>query len=70
VGDRPERQLIWHRSQHCEGGACAEVASDGENVLLRESGSRENSLFTIGLSKWREFLARVKDDFNSVETRP
>ena len=66
MGDRPEHQLIWHRSRHCEGGACAEVASDGKNVLLRESESPESSLFTVSIGKWREFLARARDDLNSA----
>lgn len=60
MGERPERQLIWHRSRHCEGGACAEVASDGENILIQTSTSRGKTPFILSFSKWRKFVTQNK----------
>ena len=60
MGERRERQLVWHRTRHCEGGACIEVTSDGKNILVRDPSSRQNSHLIVSLGGWREFIYRIQ----------
>jgi hypothetical protein len=51
-------QPTWHRI--CESGACPEVATRGDAIMLRSSLSPE-AIVTLTRDEWRGFLADVKD---------
>lgn len=60
--------MIWTRAKGCETNACAEVTTDGECVLIRNSS---DPLVRILFSReeWETFVAGAKDgdfDFNTL----
>ena len=58
VGQKPGAdQTTWHG--RCDGGACVEVAVQGEAVLVRSSTAPEITL-TLTRTEWREFLTGAK----------
>jgi hypothetical protein len=58
VGQEPAAdQPIWHRK--CDGGACVEIAVQGEVVMIRSSAVPESTL-ALTRAEWREFLAGAK----------
>jgi hypothetical protein len=54
-------ELVWHRGQVSEGGACVEVASAGDAVIVRSSAAPDVSSGTLSHSEWQGFLAEVKE---------
>jgi hypothetical protein len=48
---------VWYRA--CEAPGCAEVATRGDDVMLRSSLSPEVVL-VLARAEWREFLAGAK----------
>lgn len=53
VADQP----TWHRQ--CDGGACVEIAIQGEVVMVRSSAVPESTL-ALTRAEWQEFLAGAK----------
>ena len=51
---------MWRRSSRCEGGACLEVAVDGEQVLLRSS-TRPGVVVSLTAAEWDAFIGGVQD---------
>lgn len=63
---RPAAKLAWHRGRKCDGGACVEVAAQGQKVLVRNSGDPA-TMFQVSRDEWQEFVAGVKDgDFDGL----
>jgi len=56
-GDEP----TWRTARRCDGGACVEIGTLGESVLVRSSGDADGVYVTLSLEEWREFVAGVKD---------
>ncbi|MEV6634565.1 DUF397 domain-containing protein [Actinoplanes sp. NPDC051470] len=50
--------LVWERSSFCSNGACAEVASDGEFVYLRNS-REPGKVIKLDLDEWATFRAAI-----------
>ena len=52
----------WRKSSRCGNGACVEVNTDDESVLIRDS-KRPSSDPWISVSRgaWSDFVAGVKD---------
>ncbi|NBM19673.1 DUF397 domain-containing protein [Streptomyces sp. GC420] len=50
--------LAWFKSTYSsgEGGACVEVASAGQAVLVRDSKDVTRSHLTVGATGWADFL--------------
>ena len=65
--DRLETGLVWHRGKsRCESGACAEVARNGDVVLLRRHLTRTPRLPSAAMSG-RQLRADMKEgDFDNV----
>lgn len=53
-------EVGWRKSSHCEGGACAEVAQAGGQVLLRDSKDPAGPVLEFSPGAWTEFLDGVK----------
>jgi hypothetical protein len=53
-------ELAWRRGRWCDGGACVEVATVGEVVMMRSSADPDIA-FTVSRDEWRDFLAGAKD---------
>ena len=49
---------VWHRA--CESGACVEVATAGDTVMVRSSADPTGTPVTLSRDEWQEFLAGVK----------
>ncbi len=55
----PANELTWRRGR-CDGGACVEVATVGEVVMVRSSADPDTA-FTVSRDEWCDFLAGAKD---------
>lgn len=63
MGCGPTGELTWRKAERCDGGACVEIATRGEHVMVRRSTDPDGKLI-LGRDMWKEFVARVKhDDF-------
>ncbi len=54
-------ELVWHRGTMCEGGACVEVATTGDVIMVRSSLDPTTAPVTLSRYEWREFVARAKE---------
>lgn len=67
-GDLPTgvpSSLRWRTSSFSGEGNCVEVASDGVNVLLRDSKNPAGPRLTLTPGAWTAFLAAIRDgEFN------
>ncbi|MFG1604352.1 DUF397 domain-containing protein [Actinoplanes sp. NPDC049265] len=52
--------LKWERSSFCANGTCAEVASDGEFVYLRNS-QEPGTVIKLDRAEWAAFRAAIVD---------
>ena len=50
---------VWHRGRLCEGGACVEIASGHEGVMLRSTLNPDAPL-AMSHDEWQAFLADAK----------
>lgn len=57
-GQEGERE--WRRAP-CESGACVEIATLGDTVMMRSSANPGDTPLTMSRDEWREFLAGAKD---------
>ena len=62
-------ELTWRTAKRCDGGACVEIATQGEHVLVRRSRDPGGTLITLSRDRWNEFVARVKRDGFADPTR-
>ncbi|MGB6577510.1 MAG: DUF397 domain-containing protein [Streptosporangiaceae bacterium] len=53
--------LVWRRSSACESGACVEVATTDDAVMVRNSANPGGMVVTLRHEEWQEFLAGVKE---------
>jgi predicted secreted Zn-dependent protease len=59
--DGSSGELVWHRGIGCDGGACVEVATTGDTVMVRRSAQPDGTPVTLSRDEWQEFLAGVKE---------
>ena len=58
---------IWRVARRCDSGACVEIGTLGESVLVRSSVDADGIYVTLSREEWREFVAGVKDgDFDGL----
>jgi Domain of unknown function (DUF397) len=52
----------WHKSSYSgdNGGACVEVASSAEAVLVRDTTDRSGPVITFTNDAWRTFTATIE----------
>lgn len=53
-------ELMWHRVTTCEGGACVEVATTDDAILIRSSRNPDAPPVTVARDEWSEFLTEAK----------
>lgn len=58
--DGLEGKPVWRRGTRCESGACVEVATVGEAVLVRSSANPVRVSIALSRGQWQEFTGRVK----------
>lgn len=67
MGGKPAGQPIWHVSRRCDTGACVEIGTLGEAVLVRSSTDTEGTCVRLTREEWQVFVAGVKDgDFDGL----
>ena len=54
----------WRKSSYSDanGGQCAEVASGGGAIAVRDSTDRDGGTLTFTADAWRLFTARMSQD--------
>lgn len=52
-------ELIFRKSSRCSGGSCVEVASDGENFLIRDSKRPDVAPLAFTKDEWVAFVEGV-----------
>jgi len=60
--DGTSGELVWHRGR-CDSGACVEVATIGNAVVVRSSVDPDGAPVTLTRDEWQGFLAAVKEGF-------
>ena len=60
MNDRNE--LAWRTSSKSSGGACVEIATDGENVYMRDSKDPTGPVLIVGIEAVRDLIADLKED--------
>jgi hypothetical protein len=58
--DGASGELVWYRAR-CDGGACVEVATTGDTVLVRSSASPGEVPTELSRAEWEAFLAGMKE---------
>lgn len=67
MGGKTADEPTWHTGRQCDGGACAEIGTLGESVLIRNSADPDGPAVTLSREEWRVFVAGVKGgDFDSL----
>jgi hypothetical protein len=56
----PAGELVWHQGRQCEAGACIELASLNEAIMVRSSANPD-AVLTMSRDEWQKFLADLKD---------
>lgn len=66
MDDKSAGKPTWHTSERCDGGACVEIGTTSEAVLIRNSKAPDGKHITLTRDEWQMFVASVKDgDFDS-----
>lgn len=54
-------RLVWRKSSRSDnnGGACIEMTTADEDVLIRDSKDPDGPILRFGHQGWQTFLARV-----------
>jgi Domain of unknown function (DUF397) len=52
--------LKWRKSSRCEGGACIEIAVQGDAILVRSSADPDSPILAFSPSAWRDLIAGIK----------
>ena len=67
VGDGSADQPIWRTAKQCDTGACIEIGTLDDSILIRNSADRDDIRLALSRGEWREFVAGVKDgDFDGL----
>jgi hypothetical protein len=52
--------LEWRRSSMCDGGACVEVARDGDVIMVRRSDEPEGASIAFDAKEWQKFISQIR----------
>lgn len=61
MADSVRADLVWRKSSASGAGNCAEVAFDGDAVLLRNSQHPSGPMLSFSHSEWDAFLTGARD---------
>jgi predicted secreted Zn-dependent protease len=53
-------QLTWQRSTACANGSCVEVASDPQNIYVRDSKNPDQAALAFTREEWHAFVVGVQ----------
>ena len=51
----------WHKSSRCESGACVEVRTTVESILVRDSKRMCGAILKFPPAAWNDFLAGIRE---------
>jgi predicted secreted Zn-dependent protease len=64
---RGNSSLTWRTALSCDGGACVQVAAEGNFILIGSSRQPAGPLLEYTPEEWHEFVAGVKKgDFDDL----
>ena len=67
MGGKAADKPTWHMARCCDSGACVQIGTMGNSVLIRSSADPDSPHVTLSRDEWRVFVAGVKDgDFDSL----
>jgi hypothetical protein len=67
MGGKIASEPTWHTGKQCDTGACVEIGTLGESVLIRSSADPAGPVVKLSREEWRAFVAGLKDgDFDSL----
>lgn len=50
----------WHRSSRCASNTCVEIATVGDNHLVRDSKDPDGAVLSVAAASWAAFVSAVK----------
>lgn len=57
--------LEWRRAKSCESGACVEIATLTQLVMIRSSVDPDGTCIALNRDEWQEFVSSIKNgDFD------
>lgn len=60
-------KLTWRTARRCDTGACVEIGTAGESIMVRSSADPDGVRISLSRDEWQEFVAGVKDgDFDCL----
>ena len=59
MADSEQARILWRKSTVSGTGNCAEVAFDGDVVLMRQSQNPSGPVLTFSRAEWTAFLTGV-----------
>jgi hypothetical protein len=60
VGGESVDEPIWRAARRCDSGACVEIGTLGDFVLVRNSGDPDGTRLKMSRDQWQEFVAGLK----------
>jgi hypothetical protein len=61
MGDMPAGEPTWRIARNCDTGACVEIGTAGDAVMIRNSVDPRGVCVTLCRDEWLAFVARVKE---------
>jgi Domain of unknown function (DUF397) len=61
VGVIPADEPVWRTASRCDSGACVEIGTRGEIVMVRRSADPDGTYLKLSRGEWQEFIAGLKD---------
>lgn len=52
--------LNWKVSLRCNGGACVQVADDGDMIFLGDTKNQAGTVFSCSRPQWQAFITQIK----------
>lgn len=52
---------MWRTSSRCDSGACVQVGTLGEIVMVCSSPDLDGTCLKLGRGEWQKFVAGLKD---------
>ncbi len=53
-------QLNWQKSSKCDSATCVEVASTGDQIVVRDSKEIDGPVLRFSAAQWSSFVAGVR----------
>ncbi len=61
------QELNWRVARNCNSGACIQIASHGEQIVIGDSKNPAGPILTYTRSEWAAFVDGIREgDFDSI----